>query len=425
MSSENMKAALDYFKDDPGFQQLFAQFKKKYESLGRIGGAVDISAYSNKEVQPIARFFGKSEEELLSQKKVSLVRFEKQLQNTKFEGLSLKELLEAFFQTTLISKKEAKLSKQHKEQVLLEKWATQFPELAEWMSYLEGRHPDSYWIYGLLDQPVQFECKLAVLTRSIRDLPNSFERLPVFSQKITGDPHALDLNTVLGKLWIHVLAVTDGVVIPSDSEAINSLLQKYNLLRDDITNYVTVANLLAEKDAEVHPLWEAAAQTVSVMNVPLREIVQLTSVYPASDGTTVWVVENSGVFSSILDQVPNAPLICTHGQFKLAALQLLDQLVRNGCMIYYSSDLDPEGVRMATRLYNRYPNSVHYWRMDVDAYEKSLSEVHLNVERLNRLASVDDAYLQPVLDRMRFTKKAGYQEALVSDMVADLADFRA
>ncbi|UOQ92463.1 DUF2399 domain-containing protein [Halobacillus shinanisalinarum] len=98
------------------------------------------------------------------------------------------------------------------------------------------------------------------------------------------------------------------------------------------------------------------------------------------------------LYSSLLDQVPNAPLICTHGQFKLAALQLLDQLVRNGCTIYYSSDLDPEGLRMANRLYNRYPNSVHYWRMDVTAYEKSLSEVHLNGERLNKLASIDDVF---------------------------------
>lgn len=41
MTEEKMAAeAANYFRKEPGFDRLFARFKKKYESLGRIGGTV-------------------------------------------------------------------------------------------------------------------------------------------------------------------------------------------------------------------------------------------------------------------------------------------------------------------------------------------------------------------------------------------------
>lgn len=94
------------------------------------------------------------------------------------------------------------------------------------------------------------------------------------------------------------------------------MLLQYKILRDDITNYVTGANLLAETEKGIHPMWEGAALTHSVMNIPVRELVSLKRVYPADGRKSVWIVENSGVYSSILDKVPHVPLICTHGQFK-------------------------------------------------------------------------------------------------------------
>lgn len=48
------------------------------------------------------------------------------------------------------------------------------------------------------------------------------------------------------------------------------------------------------------------------MNMPLRELLKIDKVVPA-EGSQVYIVENSGVFSSLLDIVPNAPLACTHG----------------------------------------------------------------------------------------------------------------
>lgn len=63
------------------------------------------------------------------------------------------------------------------------------------------------------------------------------------------NPHAFDQNTELGKLWLHLLAVHDGESdgkVPTDSEGIGRLLEKYMLFRDDFTNFVTAVNILAE-----------------------------------------------------------------------------------------------------------------------------------------------------------------------------------
>ncbi|TCI75900.1 DUF2399 domain-containing protein [Exiguobacterium sp. SH0S1] len=87
-----------------------------------------------------------------------------------------------------------------------------------------------------------------------------------------------------------------------------------------------------------------AAATHSVLNVPMRELLNVDRIYQ-SHGKTVWIVENSGVFSSLLDDVPNAPLVCTHGPFKLAAYRLLDALVASGCQLKYAGGL----IRKACR----------------------------------------------------------------------------
>jgi uncharacterized protein (TIGR02679 family) len=116
---------------------------------------------------------------------------------------------------------------------------------------------------------------------------------------------------------------------------------------------------------------EAYRQQVT-LNLPLREVVRIDKAY--TNGKVVYVVENSGVYSALLDLcrdfceeqglkdiIPNPPLVCTHGQFKLASLLLLDKLAASGTQIYYSGHFDPEGLSMAERLLLRYPGQAKAW----------------------------------------------------------------
>ncbi|OZU87069.1 TIGR02679 family protein [Virgibacillus indicus] len=420
-----IKEAITYFSEYNAYQQLFTLFRKKYESLGRIGGAVKLDSLGEDGLEAVARFFGLTATDLQQKGKVTLESFEKQLKSTKFASIGLKELLEAYFEEPLISKKEKKQLEEQKQGQYFDLLENKFPRLCSWFNHLRKKTPDTYWIYRLItDSPEEFLIKVTYLERAFNRLPSHFERLPLFSQRITRNPHAFDLNTNLGKLFIHLLAVDhykdDSIVPPADSESINDLLLVYNILRDDITNYVTCANLLAESHDALHPMWQAAAKTHSVMNIPLRELIGLSRIYPIGKKKEVWVVENSGVYSSILDKLPGVPLICTHGQFKLAALLLIDLLAKEDCTFYYAGDIDPEGISMAERLLLRHPENVQLWKMDVPAYRKSEANIELSNERLKKLESIVTPELLPVAEELKQRKRAGYQEALVTEMVDDL-----
>jgi len=118
--------------------------------------------------------------------------------------------------------------------------------------------------------------------------------------------------------------------------------------------------------------------------------------------------------------VPDAPLVCTHGQFKLAAYRLLDMLVASGCQLKYAGDFDPEGLQMAARLKERYNDKLDYWCMDLESYVASEPSVELAKERLVKLTRVTDVELQDVVEEMRRRGKAGYQEALMEKMIKNL-----
>ena len=50
-----------------------------------------------------------------------------------------------------------------------------------------------------------------------------------------------------------------------------------------------------------------------------------------------------------MDAHPTAPIICTHGQLRMASWRLLD-LLDFDIEMYYSGDLDPEGLRIAQNI---------------------------------------------------------------------------
>lgn len=97
----------------------------------------------------------------------------------------------------------------------------------------------------------------------------------------------------------------------------------------------------------------------------------------------------------------------------------MDMLVSMDCELYYAGDFDPEGLSMAQRLLERYPESCHLWHMDVASYEASHPVMDVS-ERANKLVAITHPLLVPLADRLKQTGKAGYQEALLEQYVADL-----
>lgn len=426
---QQLQQAIQFFKTERAYEKLFKLFKSKYESLGRIGGNVSIAKFTKEEVEVISRFFGIPAGEIRSKGTVSLLLFEKQLANTRFHNLGLKQLLDAYFGKEIISNKEKRAKQEASLRSHLFKLRSNYPSLAFWIDFLLEHPREGRWILRFAEEKQdQFNRFIHTLAKAIENLPSKPERLPIFSQRITGNPHAFDLDTDVGKMFLHVLAVncldrgaSHDLAVPTDTEAINELFMTYHLYRDDLLNFITCANLYAETNEGLDKVWVAAAKQHSVQIVPLRELIRLVRAYPAK-GRKVWIVENSGVCSALLDIVPNAPIICTNGQFTLAAYMLLDLLVKDDCLLYYAGDFDPEGLGMAQRLVKRYPANVQLWHMHNESYQKTNPVKKLTKERLEKLNGIVQEELLEVAEMMRKVGKAGYQEALVDEMARDISE---
>jgi uncharacterized protein (TIGR02679 family) len=423
-----MNDRVQVLRNDPGLFKLLTLFKEKYCSLGRVGGTVSIKHFPKEEVESIAGFMGESVSTLIQKGKISLLEFEKELSHTIFADFSLVQLLEEVFQQPIVTKNKANQLEAEKDREFFRALRQVYPEGSWWWDWIESRQPDTRWIWSLYKQaPVDFFEKITIVFKAFLSLPSEtgrYERLPLFAQRITGNPHFFDSNQTAGKLLVHCLQTDQHLKglresgMPKTTEELNDLLSCYGLMRDDLWSFVSCRGFLAQDDAGIHKVWKAAAETGTVLNVPMKEILKLKRIWPFN-GNKVWIVENSSVCSTIVDEVPEAPVICTHGQFRAASWMFLDLLVETGCRLYYSGDLDPEGLLMAQRLKDRYQRHVSFWRMDRNSYELSISEEDVSA-RLAKIKSITAPELLDTINALMERKKAGYQEGLVNELINDM-----
>ena len=93
---------------------------------------------------------------------------------------------------------------------------------------------------------------------------------------------------------------------------------------------------------------------------------------------------------------------------------------KEGMTVFYSGDFDPEGLKMAERLLNRYPDNVKLWRYDIENYKKCISRTNLSEKRLKMLENLNAGDLTAIKNEIKHTKKAGYQEELINLLVKDI-----
>ena len=152
----------------------------------------------------------------------------------------------------------------------------------------------------------------------------------------------------------------------------------------------------------------------------MENLQELTAVQPT--GSKVYIVENEMVFSYLLKSLEqrNVTLLCTSGQLRSAAVKLLPFLLDSGAEIYYSGDIDADGIRIADRLWRKYGNRIHMWRMSESDYEKSLSEEELGSISLKKLEIVENPVLRETAEALRKKKRAGYQENILKYLLEDM-----
>lgn len=104
--------------------------------------------------------------------------------------------------------------------------------------------------------------------------------------------------------------------------------------------------------------------------ITMENLKGITEVQPL--GKNVFIVENEMVFSYLIDNLPdkNCTLLCTSGQLRFVSQKLLSLILENGTDVYYSGDIDPDGMGIADRLWMKFGDRIHMWRMSPEDYEK-------------------------------------------------------
>lgn len=437
-----LEQCVNYFKGSKGFQRLLERILAKYRSLGHMGGTIVLQNLTTVEKESLTGLLRK---DLSKQKSLSvkIETIQKCLEQTRFRGLGLEDVLQAYFGIELQSKEEARRNYEFTRKKFFLKLIDEYRETpgGQW---LEDVCLSKESVYRTLIQRYDCHCQrkklqqdLDNVCRAMNNLPGTGEekqRLPVFASLITKNPHAFDGETACGKLLVAALVHKLQAKKPENAEERAELYYQAGILIDEVSNYVLCYGLRAftetrlSAEDRVHAGWEGFYRTGEPLMVTLANISHLERAISPSG--KVFVFENPGVFTAVLDhlqeetqtqtQHQKPALICTYGQLKIAALTLLDMLAAEGTLIYYSGDFDPEGLLIADRLCTRYGDKLRLWRYTQQDYEKAISAKVLDEVRLKKLDSLKNESLIVLAQRIKQGRLAGYQELLLDELRKDL-----
>ena len=460
----DMKAeCISYFKKNPGFARTMQALWEKWRSYGRLAGEIRLADPSLEEIQALEGFFG------TPVMKNGVLRFqarefERALENTKYRGTKIKEALEGYFGMPLLSKKEEEAELQAGKTAFFDRAVRDMTRVAadcssgdpsaagygqEHSGKTEVRQdissPALRWLSALSAQklwqlrqnsPDETECLQKVcqvgnaLCRLEKTDCSQGIRLAVLAMECTGDPHGFDRGSVPGNLLLGALPV----LMPDPAEggredrvelsprlAAEDALRRYiecGIRPDDLSSFTVLYRIYLEDENGPVEAYKAMADRHEPVLVSLLNLRNIRSAVPA--GNKVYVLENQMVFSQLCEECPEVSFMCTSGQVRTASLMVLDLLSRHDIEIFYSGDLDPEGICIADRLISRSGGKIRPWHMSPADYEASLSTVELTDERLRELDNVRSLTLQETAEAIRAGRKAGYQEKLLKVMAEEL-----
>jgi uncharacterized protein (TIGR02679 family) len=421
-----LEEAILYFRSNKGFCRMLDRMKSKYKSLGTVGGTIELRDLQPEEREALTGFLRKD----YMRKKSAVIKMEhvqKALENTRFRGLLLEDILKGYFGEKLLSNKETRERYLKEREKFFNHIISSYQGTiaGEWLEYTWRTKDNAYQIFSQrydTDKERLME-DIHSVCRGLLHLPvltGKRLRLPVFVSNITANPHAFDENTSCGQILLHALAYQFGVSKPANAEGKAELYYAAGILFDEVSNYVLCNGLMAYTNNALHPGWDGFYRCKESLQVSLANLSSVDKVL-SPDGK-VFVFENAGVFAAVLDRLSNQhpPMVCTNGNVKIAALVLLDMLAKEGTTIYYSGDFDPEGLGIADKLKLRYGERLILWRYDIQDYEKAISNESIREARLKKMDHLKTPELVSLSKHIRQSSFSGYQELILEDLIKDM-----
>lgn len=425
--NEMSKQMAKYFKEKTEYKRLINGIKSKYINFREIKGNVLIKNPDKAEAQALSGLMKKdySKNKNIS---INLASLQKRIDDSKFSGAELKDILFEYFKEEITTKKENKKSYENNlseyfEEILEQNTNTKvYNTLKE---IIESKNQIYYKLKKYYNKNKE-ELKTALMNASkgINELPKNKTRIPVYASNITGNPHGFDRNTLCGKIFITLICYMEKIQYPQNTEELAEIYYSNNLLIDDVSNMVLCKNVLGfiknDKQQYIeHQGLQGFFQNYEPIYLNLYNLSNIELLAEPDKYKEVMVMENPTVFMEVSEKCEKKdfPLVCTYGQVKLSGLILLDMFVKQGYKICYSGDIDPEGIQIADKLKQRYKNSLKFLGFDVNTYNQNLSNVYLSETRIKKLNGIKSLELLKICDKIRVSKKASYEEENIKNIV--------
>lgn len=435
-----------YFKSQKAYQGCMKELRKKWKSFGKVAGRITLKDTTEEERRAIGGIIGK----VLYDKDIcfSFAEFEQGLQRTRFAPVNMKEVLEAYFGEKLSTNQREK-EEQEKEK------GTFFNDICEYFLKNAGGESITFlWLqamisdkkYGyqqLVREYIKDRQQAEVLAKNVGNGLAQLEYaegtcsewpLAVFAAKISGNPHYFDRGTAPGQLLMNAICYWRKGEFPVNAHQWRELLYTVGILPDNVSSMVHAYGLHLRMKDGWHPAYESFCRLKEPYVITMENLRGIIGV--RSEGDRVYVVENEMVFSYLLEHAgrekqlgadklkqhrnEKLTLLCTSGQPRAVALELIPLILDSGADIYYSGDIDPDGIGIAERLWQKFGERIHIWRMSPADYEKSVSKECIGNNGLAKLENVGNPLLRQTAERLKEKRIAAYQENLLEELLGDL-----
>jgi uncharacterized protein (TIGR02679 family) len=405
--------------------------RKKWERYGRVAGQIVLTDATDQERQALTGILGKSF--CGEQVKFAMAEFENALQKTRFAPVTLETLLEDYFGERICTNQEKTDRKTGQREEFLNRLEAQFRSQAwsGWgLSWIRAmRESGKHGYSALMSQHRKNPENAFALAKNVGmcleesiALSEAQEERPlaVLAAEMTNNPHYLDRGTAAGSLLMHAICWYKDCDYPQSAYLWRLLLLEMGICPDNLSSSIAAYGIHFRTEQGLHPAYEAFYQSGESGILTMEHMKRITGAY--ADDKTIYIVENQMVFSYLVNRMQRkgTALLCTSGQLRSAAQELIRMLVQSGMQIYYSGDIDPEGMLIADKLWQKYPEQLHIWRMSKQDYKDSISEEKIAPKRLTMLELLRNPCLQETAYQVRKIKKAGYQENILQSFVKDM-----
>ncbi len=418
----------EYFKRQNGYHRCFLAMRKKWETYGRVSGRIFLADATEEEKRALSGILGKVfyGDEI----RFTMREFQEALQKTRFSSVGLCELLEEYFGEKLSTNQERKLSKRKEQEQFFRKIQEIFLQTGEvtlvsdWFQSMSESHEYGYTLLmsEFKKAPHLAEILAKNVGAALGEVIRSREEVPlaVFAAKCTKNPHYFDRGTAAGTLLVHGICFLEKCQFPKNAYDWRALLLKEGIVPDMISNMVTGYGIHLQTGEGLHPAYESFCQMQQPGVITMENLKGVVGAY--SRNGVVCIVENEMVFSYLLEMArpAQAAFLCTSGQLRAAAQEVIELLVQSGTSIHYSGDMDPDGLLIADKLWKRYPDYIHIWRMSAADYINSISGEKITKQQVSKLEQIENPILQQTTAKMKELGRASYQENLKDALVNDI-----